>query len=196
MARSRCTERRAAGGGPGAGGAPSPPGGRRTPSPRAREGGSGRRSAGILLHRERGGRLEVLLVHPGGPLWAHRDLGAWSIPKGEHDPGEDAPATARRELEEELGMPAPAGELQDLGEVRQRSGKRVRAFALRGDADTAAVSSNTCELEWPPRSGRTIEIPEVDRAEWFTLERAREQINPAQAPLLERLEALIARRAR
>ena len=147
------------------------------------------RSAGILLHRTRDGALEVLLVHPGGPLWARRDLGAWSIPKGEYDPGEDPEAAARREFEEELGMAAPAGEAKDLGEVRQKSGKLVRAWSLEGDLDAATITSNTLELEWPPRSGRMIEIPEVDRAEWFPLPLAREKINAAHVELLERLGA-------
>jgi predicted NUDIX family NTP pyrophosphohydrolase len=146
-------------------------------------------SAGILLHRHRDGAVEVLLVHPGGPLWARRDLGAWSIPKGEYQAGEDPEAAARREFEEELGTPAPAGAATDLGEIRQKSGKLVRAWALEGDLDAAQITSNTCELEWPPRSGTRIEIPEVDRAEWFSLAAAREKINPAQAELLDRLGA-------
>jgi predicted NUDIX family NTP pyrophosphohydrolase len=148
------------------------------------------RSAGILLHRTRDDAVEVLLVHPGGPLWARRDLGAWSIPKGEYQPDENPETAARREFEEELGEAAPAGDATDLGEVRQRSGKIVHAFALQGDLDAAQITSNTCQLEWPPRSGRLIEIPEVDRAEWFPLRLAREKINPAQAELLERLAAL------
>ncbi len=151
---------------------------------------SSARSAGILLHRDHGGAREVLLVHPGGPAWARRDAGAWSIPKGEYDAGEDPLAAARREFEEELGSPAPEGEAEDLGEIRQKSGKLVRAWALPGDLDASSAVSNTFELEWPPRSGRRIEIPEVDRAEWFSLEVAREKINPAQVPLLERLEQL------
>jgi predicted NUDIX family NTP pyrophosphohydrolase len=134
----------------------------------------------------------VLLVHPGGPAWSRRDAGAWSIPKGEYLDGEDPLSAARREFEEELGTPAPAGEAADLGEIRQRAGKRVRAWALPGDLDAGAIVSNTCELEWPPRSGRTIEIPEVDRAEWFSLETAREKINSGQAQLLDRLEQLVA----
>ena len=145
------------------------------------------RSAGILLHRRRGDQLEVLLVHPGGPFWARRDAGAWSIPKGEHEPGDDPLEAARREFEEELGTPPPDGETRDLGEVRQRGGKLVRAWALTGDLNAEEITSNTFTLEWPPRSGRTIEVPEVDRAGWFTLEQAREKINPAQAELLDRL---------
>jgi len=146
-----------------------------------------KRSAGLLLHRRRRGRLEVLLVHPGGPLWARRDAGAWSIPKGEYSPGEEAYAAARREFAEELGLPAPDGEAVDLGEVRQRSGKLVRAWAVAGDLDATQITSNTCLVSWPPRSGRQIEVPEVDRAEWFELDAAREKINPAQQPLLDRL---------
>jgi predicted NUDIX family NTP pyrophosphohydrolase len=129
----------------------------------------------------------VLLVHPGGPVWARRDQGAWSIPKGEYEPGEEPLAAARREFQEELGIPPPDGPAEDLGEIRQKSGKLVRAWAVAGDLDAEAITSNTFSLRWPPRSGRLIEVPEVDRAEWFTLERAREKINPAQVALLERL---------
>jgi predicted NUDIX family NTP pyrophosphohydrolase len=146
-----------------------------------------RRSAGILLHRRTAHGIEVLLVHPGGPFWARKDLGAWSLPKGEHDDAEDALACARREFAEELGSPPPAGEPTDLGTVRQKSGKVVRAWALEGDVDATAITSNTFEMEWPPRSGRRREFPEVDRAEWFPLAEARERINPAQAAFLDRL---------
>jgi predicted NUDIX family NTP pyrophosphohydrolase len=144
-------------------------------------------SAGILLHRGAGAALEVLLVHPGGPIWARRDAGAWSIPKGEYDDGEDPLAAARREFAEELGVAPPDGDPVDLGEIRQKSGKRVRAWALAGDFDASAIVSNTLEIEWPPRSGRRLEIPEVDRAEWFSLGDARERINAAQVALLDRL---------
>jgi predicted NUDIX family NTP pyrophosphohydrolase len=144
-------------------------------------------SAGILLYRRRGDRLEVLLVHPGGPFWASRDQGAWSIPKGEYAEREDPLDAARREFAEELGIKPPDGPVEDLGEVRQKGGKHVRAWALEGDLNAAEIESNTFELEWPPRSGRIIEVPEVNRAEWFTPERAREKINPAQAEFLERL---------
>jgi predicted NUDIX family NTP pyrophosphohydrolase len=148
-------------------------------------------SAGILLHRGADASLEVLLVHPGGPIWERRDAGAWSIPKGEYGDGEDPLAAARREFEEELGAPPPGGDPIDLGEIRQKSGKRVRAWGLAGDLDPSAIVSNTVEIEWPPRSGRRIEIPEVDRAQWFSLADARERINPAQVALLDRLvEAL------
>jgi predicted NUDIX family NTP pyrophosphohydrolase len=133
----------------------------------------------------------VLLVHPGGPLWASRDAGVWSIPKGEYSADEDPLAAARREFEEELGVPAPAGAARELGEVRQKSGKLVRAWGLCGDLDSSAIASNTFALEWPPRSGTVIEVPEVDRAEWFTPELARGKLNPAQVPLLERLEEIL-----
>jgi predicted NUDIX family NTP pyrophosphohydrolase len=148
------------------------------------------KSAGILLHRSRDDAIEVLLVHPGGPMWARRDLGAWSIPKGEYDPGEDPLAAARREFLEELGTAPPDGEASDLGEIRQKSGKLVRAWAQQGDLEAEQIRSNTCLVQWPPRSGRMIEVPEVDRAEWFTLEAAREKINPAQVALLDRLAEL------
>jgi predicted NUDIX family NTP pyrophosphohydrolase len=124
-------------------------------------------------------------------MWARRDAGAWSIPKGEYLDGEDPLAAARREFEEELGTAPPPGEAADLGEIRQKSGKHVRCWALNGELDTGTVVSNTCEVEWPPRSGKRITIPEVDRAEWFGLGQAREKINPGQAPLLDRLEALL-----
>jgi len=152
---------------------------------------SSRRSAVILLHRGRGDGLEVLLVHPGGPAWSNRDAGAWSIPKGEYADGEDPLDAARREFEEELGSAAPPGDAEDLGEIRQRSGKRVHGWALPGDLDVSTVVSNVVDFEWPPRSGRVIEIPEVDRAEWFGLGVAREKINAGQVPLLDRLEELL-----
>ena len=144
-------------------------------------------SAGIMLYRRRGDRVEVLLVHPGGPFWARRDLGAWSIPKGEYGHDEEPLSAARREFAEELGAAPPDGRLEDLGEVRQKGGKLVHAWALEGDLDPGAATSNTFELEWPPRSGRKIEVPEVDRAEWFGLEDAAEKINPAQSEFLDRL---------
>ena len=147
-----------------------------------------KRSAGIVLHRSGAAGPEGLLVHPGGPFWAKRDLGAWSIPKGEYDDGEDPLACARREFAEELGSAPPDGaEPVDLGEVRQKGGKVVMAWAIAGDFDAAAIRSNTFEMEWPPRSGTTREFPEIDRAEWFGLDEARERILPAQAPLLDRL---------
>ena len=148
-----------------------------------------RRSAGILLHRARDGGREVLLVHPGGPFWANKDDGAWSIPKGEHTAEEDALAAARREFEEELGSALPDdAETVELGEVRQGSGKLVTAWAVEGDLDVTAAFSNTFEMEWPPRSGRIQAFPEIDRAEWFPLARAREKLLPAQVAFLDRLE--------
>jgi predicted NUDIX family NTP pyrophosphohydrolase len=144
----------------------------------------------VLYRPTTGGGLEVLLVHPGGPFWARRDLGAWSIPKGEYGPDEAPLAAARREFAEELGVATPEGPIEDLGEVRQKSGKLVRAWALAGDVDVSGVRSNTFTLEWPPRSGVTQEFPEVDRAEWFELTVAREKIVPAQVPLLDRLQEL------
>lgn len=141
----------------------------------------------MLFRQAPGGGLEVLLVHPGGPFWARKDEGAWSIPKGEYEANEDALVAARREFEEELGTAPPSGSTHDLGEIRQRAGKLVRAFALEGDLDADSITSNTSLIEWPPRSGRRIEIPEVDRAGWFGLEEARTRINPAQAVLLDRL---------
>jgi predicted NUDIX family NTP pyrophosphohydrolase len=148
-------------------------------------------SAGILLYRGEGDSLEVLLVHPGGPFWAKKDEGAWSIPKGELDEGEESRACALRELEEEIGSSlglAPE-RLIELGEVRLKSGKRVHGWAAEGDFDPASLSSNTFAMEWPPRSGKEREFPEVDRAEWFSPERARSKLNPAQAPFLDRLLA-------
>jgi predicted NUDIX family NTP pyrophosphohydrolase len=151
-------------------------------------------SAGILLFRRGLARkqLELLLVHPGGPFFARRDRGIWSIPKGEYDHSEEPLAAARREFEEELGSPAPSGEPIDLGEVRQKGGKLVRAWALEGDIDAAAIVSNTFAVEWPPRTGRMAEFPEVDRAEWFTPADARARINPAQTELIDRLVAMTA----
>lgn len=151
-----------------------------------------RRSAGILLHRRGAGGVEVLLVHPGGPFWARKDLGAWSIPKGEVDEGEDPGACALREFAEETGTRLPAGALEDLGSVKLSSGKVVLGFAVGGDLDAATIESNTFDVEWPPRSGRTQAFPEVDRAEWFGLDAAREKLNPAQAAFVDRLEALLA----
>ena len=152
-----------------------------------------KRSAGVLLYRHPpGGGTEVLLVHPGGPFWARRDAGAWSIPKGESDDAEDPRACAAREFEEELGVPLPDGRLLGLGEVRQRSGKVVTAFAVEGDLDPDAVRSNTFTLEWPPRSGQQREFPEIDRAAWFDPELAREKLVPAQAEFIDRLLERIA----
>ena len=134
-------------------------------------------------------------MHPGGPAWSKRDAGAWSIPKGEYLDGEDPLEAARREFHEEIGRAAPAIAAEDLGEIRQRSGKRVHGWAIPGDLDVSGMVSNTIEFEWPPRSGRIIEIPEVDRAEWFGLDIAREKINAGQVPLLDRLEQLLGNNA-
>jgi predicted NUDIX family NTP pyrophosphohydrolase len=148
-------------------------------------------SAGILLYRRGEEGREVLLVHPGGPYWTKKDLGAWSIPKGEYEEGEDPRACALREFEEELGVPPPAGDLAELGSTRQAGGKLVTAWAVEGDVDAGSVRSNTFTLEWPPRSGRMREFPEVDRAQWFALDEARRRINPAQAVFVDRLEGLL-----
>ena len=146
-----------------------------------------KRSAGILLYRVRLGALEVLLVHPGGPFWARRDAGAWSIPKGEYEDGEDPRACALREFEEETGTALTPGELVDLGDVRQKGGKAVTAWAAEGDLDADRIRSNTFAMEWPPRSGRMAVFPEIDRAAWFGLEEARDKLVPAQAEFLDRL---------
>ena len=143
-------------------------------------------SAGILMYRRAGGTIEVLLVHPGGPFFAKKDDGAWTIPKGLCAPGEDALAAARREFREETGM-APAGEFTPLGEFRQSSAKTVTAFAVEGDFDVRKLASNTLSLEWPPRSGRAQEFPEVDRAGWFSLAEARRKILKGQAAILDAL---------
>jgi len=152
------------------------------------------RSAGILLYRHREDAIEVLLVHPGGPFWAKRDPGAWSVPKGEFGPDEQPEAAARREFAEELGIEL-LGTLLALGEVRQKAGKQVVGFAVEGDLDVTAIRSNNFEIEWPPRSGRMQSFPEIDRAAWFTLAEAREKIIPGQLPFLGRLERLRARQA-
>jgi predicted NUDIX family NTP pyrophosphohydrolase len=144
-------------------------------------------SAGILLHRHLGARLEVLLAHPGGPFHTTRDLGAWTIPKGEVEPAEELVDVARREFAEETGHAAPAGDPIPLGTVRQRGGKLVHAWALRGDLDPAAAYSNTFTLEWPPRSGLQEVFPEIDRVAWFDLEEARLRLKDAQVPFLDRL---------
>ena len=149
-----------------------------------------RKSAGLLLFRRTPAGIEVLLVHPGGPLWAKKDEGAWSIPKGEIDADEDPLAAARREFEEELGSPV-SGEFTALAPIRQASGKIVHAWAVEGDFDPATFTSGTFSMEWPPRSGHQQQFPEVDRAEWFTLDEARVKLLEAQRAFLDRLDALV-----
>ncbi|MFC9112897.1 NUDIX domain-containing protein [Streptomyces sp. NPDC057092] len=145
------------------------------------------RSAGLLLFRRTGEGVEVLLGHMGGPFHARRDAGAWTVPKGEYGPDEAAWEAARREFEEELGLPPPDGEAVPLGEVRQSGGKTVTAWAVEADLDPAAVVPGTFTMEWPPRSGRTQEFPELDRVAWFSLDRAREVVVSAQTAFLDRL---------
>jgi len=147
------------------------------------------RSAGIVAFRKTNGVIEVLLVHPGGPFWRNKDVGAWSIPKGEYGPGEDPEQVARREFQEELGI-AFVHAVVPLGDIHQRGGKTVTAFAAEADIDVADIRSNTFEIEWPPKSGRRRDFPEVDRAAWFDLDEARTKINEAQRALLDRLEML------
>jgi predicted NUDIX family NTP pyrophosphohydrolase len=144
-------------------------------------------SSGLLLFRRGARGVEVMLVHMGGPFWSRKDAGAWSLPKGEHEAGEDSLAAARREFAEELGQPAPAGPAIELGALKQRSGKLLRAWALEADLDVSEQHSNTFELEWPRGSGRLRRFPEVDRAEWFPLGAAREKLLGGQVPLLELL---------
>ena len=153
-----------------------------------------RASAGILLYRLNNTKPEVLLVHPGGPFWKNKDEGAWSIPKGEVKEGEELLTTARREFEEEIGV-AVNGNFKSLAPIKQKSGKIVHAFAVHGEIDTSTVKSNTCFIDWPPRSGKQIEIPEIDRAEFFDIATARKKINPAQAALLEELMRTLGRNA-
>jgi predicted NUDIX family NTP pyrophosphohydrolase len=147
-------------------------------------------SAGVLLFRTRDGVVEVLIAHPGGPFWARKDEGAWSIPKGEYDDDEDPWAAAQREFREELGLPVPEGSPIDLGAVKQPGGKVVTAFAVGGDLDVSAACSNTFELEWPKGSGRTRQFPEVDRVEWFPVARARSKLLKGQRVYLDTLMAL------
>ena len=149
-----------------------------------------KRSAGMLMYRWHNGQLEVFLVHPGGPFWAKKDLGAWSISKGEYVEGEPPLEAARREFQEETGFPA-TGDFLELGTVQQAGGKVVLAWAFEGDCDPAKLVSNRCDIEWPPRSGRRIEIPEVDRGGWFPVDEAKERILKSQVPFLERLSRLL-----
>ncbi len=153
---------------------------------------TGRTSAGLLLWRSRAGRLEVLLAHQGGPFWVKKDLGHWTIPKGEVEPGEELVAVARREFEEETGNKPPAGPLIELGQITQKSGKLVVGFGAEGDLDPATAVSNTFDLEWPPGSGVVQSFPEIDRVEWFELDEARRRLKAAQVPFLDRLEAALA----
>jgi predicted NUDIX family NTP pyrophosphohydrolase len=146
-----------------------------------------RTSAGILLYRRGPSGPEVLLGHMGGPFWAKKDDGAWSLPKGEHGPDEEPLAVARREFEEELGSPVPAAGLVPLGECRVTSGKVLTVWAAEGDLDAGSAVSNTFELEWPPRSGRVQEFPEIDRAAWFAVDEARAKLVKGQVPFLDRL---------
>jgi len=152
-----------------------------------------KKSAGLVMYRIRGGALEVLLVHLGGPFWAKKDAGAWFIPKGEIEPGEDELAAAQREFEEETGFKA-AGPFIALGSVKHKGGKIVTAWAFEGDCDPASLKSNTFKMEWPPRSGKQREFPEVDRAAFFTVETAREKMHPAEFEFFPRLQAKAASR--
>ena len=152
----------------------------------------GRTSAGILLWRTGADGVEVLLAHQGGPYWVKKDLGHWTVPKGEIEPGEERVDVARREFLEETGHPVPAGPLVDLGEITQKSGKVVLAWAVRGDLDPSQAFSNTFDLEWPPRSGRIQSFPEIDRVEWFGLDEAARRLKAAQVPFLDRLRAVLA----
>jgi predicted NUDIX family NTP pyrophosphohydrolase len=147
-----------------------------------------KRSAGLLMYRILDSALQVFLAHPGGPFWKHKDLGAWTIPKGEYADTEEPLQAARREFQEETGFTAE-GPFLELGEIRQASGKLVTAWAFEGDCNPANLTSNRCEIEWPPRSQKFIEIPEVDRGEWFSIPEAQQRILDGQRPLLERLAA-------
>ena len=152
---------------------------------------SGRTSVGILLWRSRDGRVEVLLAHPGGPAWVKKDIGHWTIPKGEMEPGEEFLAVARREFAEETGHDVPNHPLIDLGQITQKSGKLVLGWAVEGDLDPSTAASNTYDMEWPPRSGVIQTFPEIDRVEWFALDEARRKLKPAQVPFLDRLQAAL-----
>jgi predicted NUDIX family NTP pyrophosphohydrolase len=149
-----------------------------------------KKSAGLLMYRVRDGKPEVLLVHLGGPFWAKKDAAAWFVPKGEVEPGEDELVTAKREFKEETGFD-PGERLQPLGSVKHKSGKRVTAWAFEGDCDPAALKSNTFTIEWPPRSGKQREFPEIDHAAFFNVEEAREKIHAAEFEFVTRLDALL-----
>jgi predicted NUDIX family NTP pyrophosphohydrolase len=150
-------------------------------------------SAGLLMYRKQGSRLEVFLVHPGGPLWKKKDLGAWSLPKGEYVKGEDPLAAALREFEEETSLAPQSALLVPLGDIRQPSGKIVTAWALEGDCDPASLKSNLFSMEWPPKSGKTHEFPEIDRGAWFGLDEAKQRILKGQAGFLDRLADTVVR---
>ena len=151
-----------------------------------------RQSAGLLVYRERAGELQFFLVHPGGPLWQNKDAGIWSIPKGEFSADEEPLEAAKREFWEETGMTVE-GEFLSLGSVKQRGGKIVHGWAVRGDFDAAQVRSNTFDLEWPPRSGRLVAFPEVDRGAWFSMSEAKEKIKEAQIAFLDEVARLVGR---
>ena len=150
-----------------------------------------KQSAGILMYRRKGNAMEFLLVHPGGPFWANKDQGAWSIPKGEYEAGEEPLAAAKREFGEELGSAPPARPYLDLGSIKQQSRKVITTYAVEGDFDPATLASNRFELEWPPKSGRKQTFPEVDRAEWFALQNARAKIQPGQVCFIDRLVEIL-----
>jgi predicted NUDIX family NTP pyrophosphohydrolase len=152
-----------------------------------------KKSAGLLMFRRASGGVEVFLVHPGGPFWARKDEGAWSIPKGEYAPGEDPLETAKREFQEETGFQA-SGEFIPLSSLKQPSGKVISAWALEGDCDAASIRSNTFSMEWPPRSGKQQEFPEVDRAGWFTIPAAKEKVLRGQVPFLDELKEILKRK--
>jgi predicted NUDIX family NTP pyrophosphohydrolase len=148
-------------------------------------------SAGLLVYRKKEGQVEVLIVHPGGPFWAKKDLGAWSIPKGLYEENEEPLQAAYREFEEEVGQPAPEAQAKPLETIEQKNNKTVIAWAIEGDLGDIKTKSNTFKMEWPPKSGKYQEIPEVDRAEWFILSNAAQKLNPDQVPFLERLAKLL-----
>lgn len=144
-------------------------------------------SAGLLVYRKNGDKLEVLVAHMGAPWWAHKDKGAWTIPKGEYEQGDDPLANAKREFKEELSLDPPTGEYIELGVIKQNNNKQVMAWAVEADLDVSNIQSNTFKTEWPPKSGKMAEFPEIDRAEYMSLEKAVERLVPGQAELLERL---------
>jgi predicted NUDIX family NTP pyrophosphohydrolase len=151
-----------------------------------------KQSAGLAVYRIKHGTVEVLLGHPGGPFWAKKDIKGWSFPKGEVDhEGDDLLETAKREFEEEIGQPAPAGKAESLGSVKASSGKTIHIWAVEGDLDVSTITSNTFMLEWPPKSGQQLEIPEIDRADWFTLSEAIPRLHQNQADFIPRLIALL-----